>query len=85
MSTITTKQTTFTRAAYLRAKVLDNLGSQCHEQHLLFSSLGNEEMAGAYAEASTALHVEARKLFPLYPHPDFIAGNQWARANGFSE
>jgi hypothetical protein len=77
--------TAFERAAYLRAKVLDNLASQCHEQSLLFDSLNHEEMADAYREASAALNEEARKLFPLYPHPGFMAGQQWARDNGFHE
>ncbi|MDR6208172.1 hypothetical protein QF025_006973 [Paraburkholderia graminis] len=31
------------------------------------------------------LHEQARKLFPLYPHPQFAAGQQWARENGFNE
>ena len=75
----------FERAAYLRAKVLDSLASQCHEQGLLFDSLNHEEMADAYRDASVALNKEARKLFPLYPHPDFMAGQQWARDNGFHE
>lgn len=75
----------FTRAAYLRAKVLQALSSNCHEQHLLFRSLGQEEMADAYTEASSGLHAEAQKLFPLYPHPEFMAGQAWARANGFDE
>lgn len=75
----------FSRAAYLRAKVLDTLSSNCHEQHLLFQTLGQSEMAEAFAEASTGLAAEARRLFPLYPHPDFIAGRDWARANGFDE
>ncbi|WP_161553658.1 hypothetical protein [Paraburkholderia caledonica] len=39
------KKPEFSRAAYLRAKVLDGLASQCHEQHLLSSSLGQDEMA----------------------------------------
>ena len=73
----------FTREAYFRAKVFDSLASQCHEQGLLFDSLNHEEMADAYREASAALNDEARKLFPLYPHPDFIAGQQWTRDNGF--
>ncbi len=75
----------YTRAGYLRAKVLDSLSGVCHEQSMLFRSLKQEEMADAYLEASSALNAEARKLFPLYPHPDFIAGQQWARANGFDE
>lgn len=77
------KANEFTRAAYLRAKVLDTLSTNCHEQFLLFDSLGHEEMATAFSEASSGLHVEARKLFPLYPHEDFIAGREWAQANGF--
>lgn len=79
------KQHTFTRADYLRAKVLDNLSSNCHEQQLLFRSLGQEEMADVYTDAGQGLHDEARKFFPLYPHPDFIAGQKWAKANGFDE
>lgn len=75
----------FTRSNYLRAKVLDNLSSNCHEQQLLFRSLGQEEMADVYTDAGQGLHDEARKLFPLYPHPDFIAGQEWAKANGFDE
>lgn len=75
----------YTRAAYLRAKVLDTLSSNCHEQHLLFRTLGQDEMADAFSEASKGLHEEARKLFPLYPHTDFIAAQAWARANGFDE
>lgn len=75
MELSTTGSTAFSRAAFLRAKVLDSLASQCHEQHLLFSSLTHEEMADAYAEASTALHAEARKLFPLYP-PSRLYGGQ---------
>ncbi len=75
----------FERATYLRAKVLDGLASQCHEQGLLFDALQHEEMADVYREASNALSAEARKLFPLYPHPDFKAGQQWARDNGFHE
>ena len=75
----------FTRAAYLRAKVLDTLATNCHEQYLLFSSLAQAEMAEAFSEASSSLHAEARKLFPLYPHPDFIAGRDWALTNGFGE
>lgn len=75
----------FTRAAYLRAKVLASLASQCHDQHLLFVSLGQDEMAEAYAEATAGLHDQARKLFPLYPHPQFAAGQRWARENGFNE
>lgn len=74
----------FTRAAYLRAKVLDTLSTNCHEQFLLFDSLGHEEMATAFSEASAGLHAEAGKLFPLYPHTDFIAGREWAQANGFN-
>lgn len=87
MSAVTTPSaaTEFTRAVYLRAKVLDSLANQCHDQGLLFSSLGNDEMSDAYDEASSALSAEARKLFPLYPHPEFIAGREWANANGFNE
>lgn len=79
------KKQDFSRAAYLRAKVLEGLASQCHEQQLLFLSLGQDEMADVYAEASSGLHEQARKLFPLYPHPQFAAGQQWARENGFNE
>jgi len=75
----------FSRANYLRAKVLNGLSSNCHDQSLLFQALKQDEMADAYAEASAGLHDEARKLFPLYPHPDFIAGQAWARENGFDE
>lgn len=75
----------YSRAAYLRAKVLIALSGNCHEQSLLFRSLKQDEMAAAYAETSTGLHSEALKLFPLYPHPDFIAGKVWARTNGFDE
>ena len=75
----------FGRAAYLRAKVLDSFANQCHEQGLLFDSLNHEEVADADREASAALNKEARQLFPLYPHPDFKAGKQWAREIGFSE
>ena len=87
MSTVpqTNRGAALSRAAYLRAKVLDSLASQCHEQGLLFDSLNLEEMADAYREASAALNQEARKLFPLYPHPNFMAGQQWARDNGFHE
>jgi hypothetical protein len=79
------KKEAFSRAAYLRAKVLESLSNQCHDQQLLFSSLGQDEMADAYAEASSGLHEQARKLFPLYPHPRFAARQQWARENGFNE
>jgi hypothetical protein len=41
--------------------------------------------SGAYEEASAGLHEQARKLFPLYPHPRFAVGQQWARENGFNE
>ncbi|MCX4175667.1 MULTISPECIES: hypothetical protein [Paraburkholderia] len=75
----------FTRAAYLRAKVLDSLSGQGHDQALLFGSLNNDERADAYSEAQTALANEARKLLQLYPHPDFMAGRGWANANGFDE
>lgn len=75
----------FTRAAYLRAKVLDSLSDTCHAQSQLFGSLGQQEMADAYSEASHSLSEEARKLFPLYPHPEFMAGRDWALANGFDE
>ena len=75
----------FTRTAYLRAKVLDSLASQTHEQSNLFASLGQEELAEAYSQASNGLHAVARKLFPLYPHDEFVAGREWANANGFSE
>lgn len=75
----------FERAAYLRAKVLDSLSDQCHSQALLFDALNHEEMADAYREAHSALAEQARKLFPLYPHPDFMAGRDWANANGFDE
>jgi hypothetical protein len=87
MSTSLTEETKhgFTRSAYLRAKVLAALASQCHNQHLLFASLGQDEMAEAYAEAKAGLHDQARKLFPLYPHPHFAAGKKWARENGFNE
>ncbi|WP_176060227.1 hypothetical protein [Paraburkholderia sp. BCC1876] len=85
MELMTTESTAFNRAAYLRSKVLDSLASQCHEQNLPFSSLAHEEMADAYSEAGTALHAKARKLFPLYPHRDFMAGKEWARATGFGE
>ena len=75
----------FSRSAYLRAKVLNTLSSNCHEQAMLFRSLGQEEMSEAFSEASSVLHAEARRLFPLYPHPDFIVGQDWARNNGFDE
>lgn len=85
MATTSTKEAHFTRASYLRAKVLDSLAGQAHEQSNLFSSLGQEELAEAYSQASNGLHIEARKLFPLYPHEDSIAGREWANANGFAE
>lgn len=79
------KKIEFTREGYLKAKVLHSLSSFCHDQGLLFGDLGNEEMADVYADAHGSLADEARKLFPLYPHPDFIAGQEWARAQGFNE
>lgn len=85
METTSTTEANFTRTAYFRAKVLDSLAAQAHEQSNLFSSLGQEELAEAYSQASNGLHTEARKLFPLYPHEDSIAGRQWANANGFAE
>jgi hypothetical protein len=75
----------WTRADYLRAKVLHVMSANCHEQMLLFQSLKQDEMANAYSEASSGLHAQALKLFPLYPHADFMAGQTWARANGFDE
>lgn len=75
----------FTRSAYLQAKVLESLAGHAHEQSKLFDSLSQEELAEAYAQASSSLHDEARKLFPLYPHIDHIAGRKWANANGFNE
>lgn len=83
--TMTAAPARLARAAYLRAKVLDILSSQCHEQALLFGSLNQDEMADAYREAESPLASESRKLFPLYPHPDFMAGREWANANGFDE
>ncbi|AJZ56313.1 hypothetical protein [Paraburkholderia fungorum] len=87
MSTVTTKtpSAALARAAYLRAKVLDSLSDQCHAQGLLFDALNYDEMAEAYREAHHSLAEQARKLFPLYPHPDFMAGREWANANGFDE
>ncbi|MDR6218612.1 hypothetical protein [Deinococcus soli (ex Cha et al. 2016)] len=75
----------YTREGYLRAKVLDAMASDCHTQALLFASLGNDEMSAVYEQTGSGLHQMARALFPLYPHEDFIAGLDWARAAGFVE
>ena len=75
----------FTCKNYFAALALENLASQAHEtsnmldDHVRGKSV---ELSEAFYWASRRLRKQAHSLFPLYPHPNWPKGREWAQAQG---
>lgn len=71
-----------TVANYRKALVYDLLSSQAHELSLYDGALMGADYDSPSGDISSELHKKARKLFPLYPHADYAAANEWLHKQG---